>query len=226
MKIFLLKVFRTIVALIIFIPFRLLFPVKVIGKGNLPKRQNYLTMSNHLHWFDILSLWVYLPRFKFFLAKKELGAKRFNRFILKLMGAVFIDRHKPDIKGIKNAVAALKKAPMTLFPEGTRNKDDNSLQAVKGGAAMIAAKADVPLVSLIIDHKQRIFRKNYFYITPYIYLPYTSKDRFDSNALRECTEIITEEMTYAREFMDIIQGFNKKEFKQLKKEEKAARKIK
>ena len=195
-----------------------------MGKNNIPKGQNYLTMSNHLHWFDILLLWVYLPRFKFFLAKKELGAKRFNRGLLKLMGAVFIDRHKPDIKGIKNAVAALKKAPMTLFPEGTRNKDDNSLQAVKGGAAMIAAKADVPLVSLIIDHKQRLFRRNYFYISPHFNLPYSSKDRFDSSALKECTEIITQEMIYAREFMDMARNFNKKEFKQLKRQEKAARK--
>lgn len=181
-------------------------------------------MSNHLHWFDILTLWVYLPKFKFFLAKKELGEKRFNRNILKLMGAKFIDRHKVDLRGMKNAVAALKQAPMLLFPEGTRNKDDNSLQAVKGGAAMIAVKADVLLVPLIIDHKQRIFKRNYFYIAPAVDLPYTSKDRFDSEALKECTEIIAEEMIYAREFMDMAMGFDKKEFKELRKRESEARK--
>ena len=221
------RIFRKVIFILAFIPFRLFWPVKLIGKNNLPQKgQYFLAMSNHLHWFDILLLWVYLPGFKFFLAKKELSEKRFNRRLLNLFGATYIDRNKPDIKGIKSAVAKLKTAPLTVFPEGTRNKDDTSLQQVKGGAAMIAVKADVPLVPLIISHKQKIFRKNYFYIAPYVDLPYTSKDRFDSDALKQCTDIITIEMTYAREFMDAALRFDKKAYKRLKKEERQARRSK
>jgi len=220
------RVFRIIIKILAFIPFGLImYPVRIIGKGNLPKG-NYLVLSNHLHWLDILVLWYHLPRFKYFLAKKELAKKRFNRFVLWLFAAKFIDRHKPDLKGIREAVAALKDAPMIVFPEGTRNRDDTSLQAVKGGSAMIAVKADVPIVPVIINKRSKMFRRSYIYIAPPATLPYTSKDRFDSAAMAECTQIITDEMTYAREFMDIAapSSQKRKERKALKKEEKKVRK--
>lgn len=217
------KVIRFILFIFFFIPLKILFPAKVIGRGNIPKGQKYMTVSNHLHFLDSVLLWFYLPGFKHFLAKKELGEKRFARGFLSMLGAIFIDREKPDLRAIKVSVAALKKSPLAVFPEGTRNKADESLQAVKGGAAMIAAKADVPIMPVIIHHRTKLFRKNYMYFAPAFNLPYGSKDRFGSDALRACTDLLTEEMSYSKELLNIAVANHKPEKKRLKAQLKEAK---
>lgn len=55
---------------------------------------------------------------------------------------------------------------ITLFPEGTRNKNGEELQAVKSGAALFALHGKCDVVPIIILHKQRAFRRNYLYVAP------------------------------------------------------------
>ncbi|MCL2822304.1 MAG: 1-acyl-sn-glycerol-3-phosphate acyltransferase [Firmicutes bacterium] len=198
------KILRAFLVFLVFVPTKIIFPVKVYGKNNLPKKQTYVAISNHMHWLDIFYIWFYLPKFSCFLAKKEFKKKPLTSLILRILGAIFIDRQKPDLKAVKQSVKALKKSSLVIFPEGTRNKNDENLQSIKGGAAMIAAKADTQIVPIVIGHRPKAFKKNFIYISAPVFLPVTSADRFNSDALKICTDILSVEMTYAKDCAEKI----------------------
>ena len=57
----------------------------------------------------------------------------------KSLGAIRVDRQGADLTAIKTCFKVLKNnKKLVIFPEGTRNKKDESLQDVKNGSAMIA----------------------------------------------------------------------------------------
>lgn len=194
--------FFTTIKILFYIPLRIIFPVKVIGKKNLPKGITYITISNHLNAVDVILLGLYLPGFRYFLGKKELGKNKIVRFFLKMLGIIFIDRQGIGLSGIKASINCLKKAPLAIFPEGTRNRINEEVQEIKGGAAMIAVKAGVDMYPVMIHHKTKAFRRNYLFVCPKIELPYTKNDKFNAEALQKCTEIISERMNYYKNFLD------------------------
>lgn len=218
------RVFYYIARTLLFLPFRILFPVKVIGKENLPKGR-FVSVSNHLTGYDVILVWANVPRFKRFLAKNEFQKNPFSRFLFWVLGAIFIDRQKIDMKAMKKSIAVAKKQCLTIFPEGTRNRENDQLQQIKGGAAMIAVKADSVIVPIMIHHRTRVFKKNYIFIAPSIKLPYGSGDRFNNEAMQTCSQIIAAEMADAKDFLDnALKSHDKQELKRLNNEFKSRKK--
>ncbi|MCL2234725.1 MAG: 1-acyl-sn-glycerol-3-phosphate acyltransferase [Firmicutes bacterium] len=157
--------FYYLIKIIFFIPGKILFPVKVVNKKSFPKDRRIILIANHLSWWDIVILGASLPGFRRYLAKKELGKGFLSRLFLGALGGIFIDREKPDISAIRKVKNVLDKGRgIAIFPEGTRNKEDDSLQEIKGGAVMFALQNKAPLVVASIHHKTKPFRKNYIYI--------------------------------------------------------------
>ncbi len=150
---------------LLYIPFIILFPTKVIHKKRLPKGKAILT-SNHYSNLDPLVLLASFGKWFRFVAKKELFKNKFLGFILKNLGVIPIDREAMSPSSFKEIMGNLKKdRQVFIFPEGTRNKgEDENLQDVKKGVITFASKGECQIVPMIIYQKPKVFRKNYIIV--------------------------------------------------------------
>ena len=154
------KIFHFVQALI-FLPVRMFYPTKFVGKRNIPKGACIIA-SNHKSNMDAVLLAEHTWEKKYYLAKKELFSSKFKSSFLKGLGAIRIDRQSNDVGAIKESLSVLKKGKkLVIFPEGTRtNNENNELGQMKQGVAMLAIKAKVPVVPMYIENKPKTFRKN------------------------------------------------------------------
>ena len=153
---------------LIWIPVKLLFPLRVKGRKNLKVEGGKVLVSNHFSNLDPFLLYFCFNPFKGvkFLAKKELSKNKLFGWFLKTLGAIFIDRGTTDIKAMKEVSKQLKKGrTVIIFAEGTRNKTEGEdLQELKGGAVFFATSASAQIVPAIILHRPKLFRFNKFII--------------------------------------------------------------
>lgn len=113
----------------------------------LPKNENYILVGPHRTWWDPLYFALAAsPRQFSFMAKEELFKNPILRFILKHANAFPVDRKDPGPSAIKIPVRQLKNTHLSLimFPSGTRHS-----KQLKGGVALIAKLAKVPLVPVV-----------------------------------------------------------------------------
>ena len=83
---------------------------------------------------------------------------------------------------------------LAIFPEGTRNKVNNELQPLKPGAGMLAFKAKVPIVPVIIDKKAHVFRKAKLLIGKPLYLDEYYGRKLDAELHEEINEKVRNSM--------------------------------
>lgn len=152
--------FYWICKILVFLPLLLLFPTKIIGKKNFPKRGKVIVCPNHQSNNDIVLLaYKFSRRFKF-LAKESLFKNRFVGAVIKSWGAYPIKRGEIDIKAVKETLGYLKQEKaICIFPEGKRLTSDES-NKLKGGVVFFSLKADAPVVPMFIYKKPRIFTRN------------------------------------------------------------------
>lgn len=143
-------------------------------KERLPEG-NYILVGPHRTWFDpIYYALAGSPKKFSFMAKIELFKNPVLRWILKHANAFAVDREHPGPSAIKTPVRLLKKSNLSLimFPSGTRHSQD-----LKGGVAVIAKLAKVPIVPTVyqgpLTFKQLFTRKKItvsfgepFYVDP------------------------------------------------------------
>ena len=120
-----------------------------------------------------------------FMAKKQLMEIPVLGWIFRKMGAFGVDRGNSDIGAVKTSIRSLREGwKLLIFPEGTRVKEGEEVEA-KGGAAMIAIRAGVPMQPVYIASKKRIFRKNKVVFGPVYYPVYTGRkgtaDEYQAN---------------------------------------------
>ena len=133
--------------------------MRVYGRENLPRRGGYILASNHTSFLDPVILGVVAPRPLNFMAKNEL----FRIFILgrlvSMVGAFPVMREKADIGAVREAIRRLKEGKvLLLFPEGTRTDAEILRQGLPGGG-MLAVKADVPIIPVLIIGAERALPK-------------------------------------------------------------------
>ena len=156
----------TILILIVYLPFWLLFPTRVVGRKNLKSvKGGAVVACNHYSNFDVIYLTVNLFQNGFkrkYLAKRELNKNKFLGFLLSSIGAIYITRGAVDRQAIREVGTALdKKKHLLVFPEGTRNKtESDDMLAIKSGAVFFAKRSNVPIVPIRMEKRSRIFRFN------------------------------------------------------------------
>ena len=138
---------------------------KVIVKGeeNVPKDTAVLYAGNHLSYFDIVISYVRVPRPTGYISKKEIGKVPLLNIWMKHLHCLFLDRD--DVKqGLKTILEAIEKAKngisITIYPDGTRSKDDDVVQPFKEGSFKVAQKAGVPIVPMTIVNSADIFERH------------------------------------------------------------------
>ena len=140
---------------------KLLYPVKIINKENLPTGGAIL-ICNHFSAIDCCYIAHVSHKNTYFLAKSELFKNRLVAGIIKSLGGFPVKRGTIDLNAVRTSIDFLSKGnKVVIFPEGTRNKSGtDEIQPIKGGTAFISVKAKTPVVPLIIDKKAKIFRKS------------------------------------------------------------------
>jgi len=136
--------------------------VKVLNKEKIPKDGQYLVICNHRGIIDPPILEVALKDsnvFGVWIAKKELYNSPFFGLFVRNAGSILLDREKSQMSGF---FADTKKAVkdgsyIFIFPEGTRNKTENSLIEFKEGFRIIALKNKIPILPVYIrTHSNKV----------------------------------------------------------------------
>ena len=125
----------------------------------MPDDKGYMICSNHIHTFDPILLGSFTKRPISFMGKKELFEKPIFGWFFKKLGAFPVDREKGDIGALKVAIEILNSNHvLSIFPEGTRSKT-GEIGEFKRGAALIASRAEVPIVPVRIVGNYKLFSK-------------------------------------------------------------------
>lgn len=131
------------------------FRLEVSGLDKVPAQGPVILCSNHISWWDPVILGCLLKRPVRFMAKRELFSYPIFGTLLKWLGAFPVDRGKADVGAIREGLKVLDTGEILgIFPEGTRQRDRTRLGVPHPGAALLALKADAPIVPVAIRTSQ------------------------------------------------------------------------
>jgi 1-acyl-sn-glycerol-3-phosphate acyltransferase len=150
--------FRFIQLLLMFL-FNLLYRVERIDLDKIPRKGKLILCSNHISYMDPVIIGAYIPRYIYFMAKKELYNNRFLSSLVSFLNAFPVKRRTLDRRTISTSFDILKCGNILgLFPEGTRSTD-GILRKGKKGMGFIAAYSKTPIIPIAISGANKIVQK-------------------------------------------------------------------
>lgn len=137
--------------------YRVAFGLSIEGRENVPKNGFCIVASNHVSAIDPFLVACAVNRRIAFMAKMELFEKKIMRFFLDILGAFAVNREKLAPSTIKTA-HTIKQTNWLLgiFPQGTRERDDNMENINKGFASFAKTlKCDIIPVGISGASKEK-----------------------------------------------------------------------
>lgn len=136
--------------------------VKLIVRGqeNIPTDTAVLYAGNHRSYFDVVLTLSLFPRVTGYVAKVEMNKIPILRLWMKNIHCLFLDREniKEGLKTILKGVEEVKSGhSLCIFPEGTRNKVNDTFLPFHEGSFKIAEKGRVPIVPMTIVNSAAVF---------------------------------------------------------------------
>ena len=173
---------------------QILFPFK-LGEKEKVKDGACVLVGNHYRIWDIVHMACTTREKVHFITKKELYKNKFLAHLCDIVEAIPVSRDGQDAKAVMTALRYLKNGDkISMFPEGTRNRTDEDLLPLKGGAAMFAIKAKAPVYPVMCPHKTRLFRRTKILVGDPIDLSAFYDRRLTAEDYEEAEEIIREKM--------------------------------
>lgn len=137
----------------------LIYRIEIEGEEYIPNEGKGIICSNHFSLMDPVLIGAFMPRKVNYMAKEELFSNKIFGAILKKLGVFPVKRGGADIGAIKTALKVLNSGQlMGIFPEGTRSKPGEVLEA-KPGTAMIAIRTQSPIIPMVISANYKLFNK-------------------------------------------------------------------
>ena len=125
---------------------RILYPMRLVGASNVPRRGPYILVSNHVNWKDppVIEFLLGIPIR--FMAKIEAFSLFFVGGLLRGIGCFPVRRGESDRRAIVTCLQVLRAGNVLgFFPEGTRSRV-GSLRQAHPGIAFLARKSAVPIL--------------------------------------------------------------------------------
>ena len=147
-------------------------------------------VSNHTSFADPLVILngFWRRRLHILIAKEVYGGKKVRSFGLDHLGGIKIDRSALDISAINKGIEVLSQGrPLLVFGQGYIERT-GTLTAFKEGPAMIACKANVPVLC-VYNLPRRYYQAHHLYVAPLIYPSGSGR-----KSIRELTDAISESM--------------------------------
>lgn len=129
---------------------------RIHGASNVPQKGPFLVVSNHASNYDPLLLSCAMGRPIAYMSKEELFRVPLFGQAIRLYGAYPVKRGQTGSSSIKSALEYLANGWGTaVFLGGTRTSTGKVLNP-KSGAALIAAKAQVPVLTMSLWGSEKI----------------------------------------------------------------------
>ena len=139
---------------------KLVCPWEASGVENIPEG-GVLMCGNHSSMGDPFYVFVSMGRRRQtrVLAKNEIMKWPVVGWIAKKAGVIGVKRGDADVTAIKECMRVLRSGEkLLMFPEGTRVKEGESVDA-HSGAAMLATRTGVPILPVYITPNKRKIKK-------------------------------------------------------------------
>lgn len=168
----------------------IIFPCRVMNKDKYKKYDHgQMLVGNHLSWMDVCYQLFWLPDYKRVLSKKENSGGKLQHWFLTKIGVLFVNREKPELSSMRDCINALKDGEtLSIFPEGTRNRENREIMEMHSGAAMFALKGSATVIPIAVHHKGKIGKRNYIGVGDPIDISDFYDKRVDETVLNEVTE--------------------------------------
>jgi len=132
-----------------------LYVALAVGRAHhrerVPARGGLLVVSNHQSYLDpiLAALPIYRPFSP--MARESLFRNRAFSWLIRSFYAFPVKRARADLGAIREAIRRLRQGQIVLvFPEGTRSRD-GSIARLHAGMIVIAQRAGVPVLPMVID---------------------------------------------------------------------------
>lgn len=141
--------------------FRLIFPTKTLNKKVLKrfKGKPVILAMNHRNGIDGPNIFmVVFERKLSFWVKEEFFKKRFWRIIWRLLGGIPV-KQGASLSLFKNTKSVFdKNGVLAIWPTGHRNFGAKEEISIRGGSAAVAKKYNVPIIPVLTDRQNKLFR--------------------------------------------------------------------
>jgi 1-acyl-sn-glycerol-3-phosphate acyltransferase len=136
---------------------RVWYRLRIAGAEHIPEAGAAIVAPNHKSLYDSFFIAIATPRHLRFMGKSELFEGPFGRLLVRL-GAFPVRRGVSDQDALETARTILRQGGLlSLFPEGTRVRDPDTLGSPRRGAGRLAIEARAPLVPCAITGTERLF---------------------------------------------------------------------
>lgn len=143
--------------LILTIAVRLYRRFEYCGQQNVPSGGPAIVVSNHHSDLDPIFLCVVMPRTLHFVGDVVQFRRRLVGPIIKRLGAIPINKGRPDRKGLEAALELLRRGEViVLFPEGDLFRQAE-VEPFGRGVAFLALRGGAPIVPVGIKGAEGIY---------------------------------------------------------------------
>ena len=127
---------------------KLYFRLRIEGRENLPKEGACIIVANHTSFLDPILICGILPRIIHYMTYAYFYYLPQLHWICKRVYCIPLKKDGKDISALKKALRLLKDGEIVgIFPEGARS-ETGKLAKAKPGVALIALKANVPIIPI------------------------------------------------------------------------------
>ena len=141
----------------------------VIGKEKVPTDQAVLYIGNHRSFMDILATYPEVVGPTGYLSKDTFKKVPSLNSWMYIMHCIFLDRSdiKQGLKCILDCIELIKNGySVTIFPEGTRNRENDTLMEFHEGSFKVALKTGCPIIPMCINYDGEVFEEHLPRIKP------------------------------------------------------------
>ena len=174
-----------------------------------------LIISNHYHVYDYLVNLFLFPFRKLYVVMSEMNfrKKKWFKYIAKIFGGICSDRDRMGMRFIDESVSVLEKGRVVqIYPEA-HITTDGKMHDFKTSYIMIALRAGVPIIPVMIDGNYGLFKRAHVIIGKKIYLSdYCSSPNPTKEEIAALNEMVYQKSLALKEELDrrVAEGKQKK----------------